>query len=280
MQRILAAIDTSLYADSVVDHAGWVAARTGGVIELLHVIQRTDAVPGRGDMSGALGLGAKSGLMEELVSLAETQGRLAREQGKALLAGAVARLAAAGVRDVTAVHRHGGVLETLIEREAGNDLVMIGKRGEQADFARGHIGSFVERMVRESIRPVLVAARKFVAPTSVVIAFDGGASAKKAVAFLAASPLLEGLAVHLVVAGTIGEALRREIDAAMAMLPGAELHELAGPADTAIKGLVTSTGAQLLVMGAYGHSPLRTFIVGSTTTALMRACPVSVLLFR
>jgi nucleotide-binding universal stress UspA family protein len=37
---------------------------------------------------------------------------------------------------------------------------------------------------------------------------------------------------------------------------------------------------ELLVMGAYGHSPLRTFILGSTTTALMRACRVSVLLFR
>lgn len=280
MQRILAAIDTSLYADSVVDHAAWVAARTDGEVELLHVIQRTDSVPGRGDMSGALGLGAKSGLMEELVSLAETQGRLAREQGKALLAAAVARLAEAGVTAVKPVHRHGGVIETLIEREAENDLVIIGKRGEQADFARGHIGSFVERMVRESIRPVLVAARKFVLPKTVVIAFDGGPSAKKAVAFLAESKLIEGLNVHLVSAGTINEALHREIAWAKGLLPDAQMHELAGPVDDAIEGLVKSTGSELLVMGAYGHSPLRTFIVGSTTTALMRACPVSVLLFR
>lgn len=280
MQRILAAIDTSLYADSVVDHAAWVAARVDGVVELLHVIQRSDPVPGRGDMSGALGLGAKSGLMEELVSLAETQGRLAREQGKALLAAAVARLAAAGVTATKPVHRHGGVIETLIEREAENDLVIIGKRGEQADFARGHIGSFVERMVRESIRPVLVAARKFVAPKTVVIAFDGGPSSKKAVAFLAESPLIAGLAVHLVSVGTLDAARRAALNEGRGLLPAAQVHELAGPADAAIEGLVKATGAELLVMGAYGHSPLRTFIVGSTTTALMRACPVSVLLFR
>lgn len=280
MQRILAAIDTSLYADSVVDHAAWMAGRTGGGVEFLHVIQRTDAVPGRGDMSGALGLGAKSGLMEELVSLAEAQGRLAREQGKALLAAAVARLAAAGVRDVASVHRHGGVIETLIEREAENDLVIIGKRGEQADFARGHIGSFVERMVRESIRPVLVAARKFVTPATVVIAFDGGPSAKKAVSFLAGSQLIDGLAVHLVTVGTVSASLRGEIEWAQGLLPAAQLHALSGAPDEAIENVVKSTGAELLVMGAYGHSPLRTFIVGSTTTALMRACPVSVLLFR
>ena len=280
MRRILAAIDTSLYADSVVDHAGWAARRMGASVELLHVIQPSDPVPGRSDMSGALGLGAKSGLMEELVKLAETQGRLAREQGKALLAAAVARLAADGVRDVRPLHRHGGVVETLIEREAEADLVVIGKRGEQADFARGHIGSLVERLVRESIRPVLVAARRYVAPKVSVIAFDGGPSAKKAVDFLASSPLLEDMMVHLVTVGRLDAMRQAALDAACAALPGAELHQLTGTAEDAIHGVVTATGAQLLVMGAYGHSPLRTFILGSTTTALMRACPVSVLLFR
>jgi nucleotide-binding universal stress UspA family protein len=39
-------------------------------------------------------------------------------------------------------------------------------------------------------------------------------------------------------------------------------------------------GADLVVMGAYGHSPLRTLIVGSTTTAVMRGVTLPVLLFR
>jgi len=33
-------------------------------------------------------------------------------------------------------------------------------------------------------------------------------------------------------------------------------------------------------MGAYGHSPLRTLIVGSTTTAVIRGVKLAVLLFR
>jgi nucleotide-binding universal stress UspA family protein len=36
----------------------------------------------------------------------------------------------------------------------------------------------------------------------------------------------------------------------------------------------------MLVMGAYGHSPLRTLIVGSTTTAMIRTVHVPVLLVR
>ena len=38
--------------------------------------------------------------------------------------------------------------------------------------------------------------------------------------------------------------------------------------------------SQLLVMGAYGHSRIREFIVGSTTTALIRTVATPVLVFR
>jgi nucleotide-binding universal stress UspA family protein len=33
-------------------------------------------------------------------------------------------------------------------------------------------------------------------------------------------------------------------------------------------------------MGAYGHTRIRQFVIGSTTTAMMRQCRVPVLLFR
>ncbi|WP_448580416.1 universal stress protein [Thermaurantiacus sp.] len=280
MQRILAAIDTSRYADSVVDHAAWAAGRLDASVELLHVIQRSDAVTARHDHSGAIGLAAKSGLMEELVAINEAEARIARQQGRALLAAAEARLREAGIADIRQTHRHGGVIETIVEREADADLVVIGKRGEQADFARGHLGSQLERVVRESIRPVLVASRAYHPIDTAVIAFDGGASARKAIAFLASSPLLAGVALHIVMAGHEDSAHRKQLDWAQTMLPEASLHALPGAAEDVIQELVARTSARLLVMGAYGHSPLRSFIVGSTTTALMRACPVPVLLFR
>ena len=280
MKTILAAIDTSIYADSVVDHAAWAAGRLGASVELLHVIQRSDAVTLRGDHSGAIGLAAKSGLMEELVAINEAEARLARQQGKALLAAADARLRAAGIVDVRQTHRHGGVIETIIAREADAELVVIGKRGEHVDFARGHLGSQLERVVRESVRPVLVASRAFHPIETAVIAFDGGASARKAISFLASAPLLAGTALHIVMAGRDDATHRAQLDWAREMLPSAAFHSLSGAPEQVIQELVARTSARLLVMGAYGHSPLRNFIVGSTTTALMRACQVPVLLFR
>ncbi len=53
-----------------------------------------------------------------------------------------------------------------------------------------------------------------------------------------------------------------------------------GDPDHRIPEAVASEGIDLLVMGAYGHSRIRTLMVGSTTTTVLRTSPVSVLVVR
>ncbi|MEZ5862313.1 MAG: universal stress protein, partial [Geminicoccaceae bacterium] len=218
MTRILACVDSSaVYGTSVCDLAAWAAGRLGAGVELLHVVQRNDAVAQRHDLSGAIGLGVKTELLEELTRIDEAAGKLAVARGRLLLDGAEERLKAAGVTDIRKVHRHGGIVETIIEREADVDFVVLGKRGASSEFATDHIGSKVERVVRASSRPVLIASREIRPPATVVVAFDGSATATKAVELVAASPLFAGLAVHLVAAGTRGD-LRGRLDTALARL--------------------------------------------------------------
>ena len=76
MNRILACIDASGYADSVLTLASWTARRLSAEVELLHVVQRKDAVAARRDLSGAIGLGVKSELLEELTRIDEVEGKL------------------------------------------------------------------------------------------------------------------------------------------------------------------------------------------------------------
>ena len=279
--RIIACIDASHYATSVVDHAAWAASRLGAAVDVLHVIQRKDAVAARHDLSGAVGLGAKSGLLEELTRIDETEGRLAREQGKILLQAAEERLKAAGL-PVELCHRHGGIVETVIEREADADLVVIGKRGASAGFAKGHLGSKVERVVRQSVKPVLVASRAFRTIERALIAFDGGPSARKAVAFAATSPLFNDVELHLVIAGGETDRNREALRWAREVLGerARRAEIVAGGADDVLIADAAQCGADMVVMGAYGHSPLRTLIVGSTTTAVIRGVRLPVLLFR
>ena len=283
MTSILACIDASLYATSVVEYAAWAAGRLEAGIEVLHVIQRKDAVAARHDLSGAVGLGAKSALLEELVRIDESEGKLAQERGRALLAAAKSHLEALGQPAMTLSHRHGGIVETIIEREADADLVVIGERGASADFAKGHLGSKVERVVRPSNRPVLVASRAFMEPGTVMLAFDGGPSARKALTYAAMSPLFAGLRLNVVMAGREDTTQAAHLNWARELLATrADSHVIIidGKAEEVIASQLNATGAQMLVMGAYGHSPLRTMIVGSTTTEMVRSCTVPVLLFR
>ena len=280
MKKLLACIDASTYAASVTDHAAWAAGRLGAAVELLHVIQRSDAVATRHDLSGTMGLGARSALLEELVAIDEAEGRVARERGRLLLLAAEDRVRQAGIEDVETTHRHGGIVETVIEREADADVLVIGKRGASHEFAQDHLGSQLERVVRESIRPVLVASREFKAPKRVVFAFDGGKSSRKAVEFAAKSPLFAGLDIDLVYAGKKTSAAEENKDWATGVFPAAKPVYLEGPAAESIPAHVESSGAGMIVMGAYGHSPLRRMIVGSTTTRVLLSCHVPTLMFR
>ncbi len=247
------------------------------------MVQRRDAVTARNDLSGAIGLGVKSSLMEELVRLEESDARLQVERGRVLLAAAEQRLRDAGLAEVRTLHRHGGVIETVLEREADARVVIMGKRGESHEFAADHIGSTIERLVRASARPILIASREGERPKAVVFAYDASKPADRALERLLNSPLFTGMPVHIVMAESDNEVHRRALDRAAGQLQAG--HEVRttlqnGKPEAVIADIVAQTPGALLVMGAYGHSPLRALIVGSTTTAMIRTIHVPVLLVR
>lgn len=283
MEKILACIDASTYATSICDHAAWAASRTAASVEVLHVIARSETSRPHVDMSGSIGLGASEALVEELTRGEEAQSRIAQRHGREMLDGAKLRLIEAGVREVMLTHRHGEVAETVTELEASADLVVIGKRGETHNLAQNHLGGQVERVVRGSIRPVLVVPRIFLPIRKVIIAFDGGATARKAVEFIASNSLFDDLDYHVIMAGADSAEARQQIawaEQAMGRRSRTTFSLLSGHADVAIKNALGHMEGELLVMGAYGHSRIRELIVGSTTTTLVRTAKLPVLLFR
>jgi len=280
MSTILTCTDGSLYSPSIYQHAAWAADRLSHKIHVLHVIERHDH-PGARDLSGSIGFDANAELLAELAKLDESHARVARLRGKAILDDAVKQLAG---HEVVTTQRHGSVVETLEEFENDASLVVLGKRGEHADFAKGHLGSNLERVVRSARIPVLVAAREFKPVARFLLAFDGGPSALKAVHHVATTPLLAGLECHIVAVGKPDSDLARSLGEAATALRGAGFTVvadlLAGDPDEVIATQVKQRDIHLLAMGAYGHSRIRRLILGSTTTALIRTCQVPVLLFR
>ena len=284
MSKLIALIDGSIYSRSVCDHAAWLAGRLGASVELLHVLGRRETASAPADLSGSIALGARTALLEELSALDEQRAKLAQQRGRAILEDAKSVLEAAGVADVAARLRFGDVVETVTAFESDAELVAIGKRGEAADFAKLHLGSNLERVVRSISKPAFVASRAFQPIRRFLIAYDGGPSCMKAVDYVARSPVLAGLPCRLVSVDGDGASGRRKLDAAHEMLRGGgfdvETSLLSGQPDAIISRIVENEGMDLLVMGAYGHSRIRNLIIGSTTSEMIRSCKIPIMLFR
>jgi len=282
MPRLLTCTDGSTYAASVYDHSAWAALRMGASIHVIHMLDPHRERAAIADFSGSLGPDARDELLEDLVRFEESKARIAQARGRAILQAAQEHLLAAGVVSVTAEQRHGALVETVETLEG--DLVVIGKRGESADFAKLHLGANLERVIRSSHRPVLVASRAFQPVERCLIAYDGSPSAIKAIDYAASEPLLRGLDCLLLSAGKANSDLDAERDAAAERLAagGAAVASRFVPGDPekVIPQVLEEEGIPLLIMGAYGHSRIRQLILGSTTTTMVRTCRTPVLLFR
>tara|TARA_B110000285_G_scaffold182012_1_gene205587 strand:+ start:6479 stop:7252 length:774 start_codon:yes stop_codon:yes gene_type:complete len=253
-------------------------------VHVLHMLNPHHEDPVKADTSGSIGLGAKSALLAEIVELEAARAKVARKHGEAILQDATAQLRAAGVQEILADQKHGRLSDSIDNYERDADLVVIGKRGNHADFAKGHIGHNLERVVRSCQHPVLVASREFSKMESFILAFDAGSSSKKAVQYAANNPLLQGMKCHLLSIGKGSDKLKAALDEAKQTLSEAGFEVSAeirdGEPDKVIGEAVAEDHIDLLVMGAYGHSHIRHLIVGSTTTAMIRTVQIPVLLFR
>ncbi len=278
--KIVALLDTSSYASAVCDYAGWFASRGRGAIDLVHVLPSARGRPETPDLSGSIGLGARTTLLQELSELDEQQARVADQRGRILIDDARNRTQQNhGDLVVHGRLRHGDLVETVEELESEADLIVTGKRGEDDHRAEHHLGSSLERVVRASRKPVLVVNRDFHAIRRPLIAFDGGVSVKKAIEHLCRSPVFRGLEFALLAGGKVSS-----LDEAEARLRSAghsvTVNQRDGTADTEIAAVMSDGEPDLLVMGAYGHSRIRNLIIGSTTTVMIRTAGTPLLLFR
>lgn len=284
MSKFIALVDGSIYSKSVCKHAAWIAGRTGSAVEVLHVLGRREMASAPSNLSGSIALGARTSILEELSALDEQRAKLSQKRGWAILDDAKALIEAGGVSNVTTRLRIGDLVEEVAESETDSDMVVIGKRGEAADFAKMHLGSNLERIVRSVQKPVFVAARAFKPIDKILIAFDGGPSSMKAVDHVARSTLYAGLKCRLVMVGSETVETAKQLAGAKTILQAGgysvDAAIIPGQAEKAILETIENDAVDLLVMGAYGHSKMRNLIIGSTTTEMVRLCKIPVVLYR
>jgi nucleotide-binding universal stress UspA family protein len=278
-KTILLCTDGSPAAEVAGDYAIWFARKLGASLRALYVTDiRLLEGPWLADLSGAVGAQAYSAMLPQLQKIQE-------EKATMVLAAAKERCQKSGVACET-VHETGGLVQAILDQERRADLVILGQHGEHAEWAGGMLGSSVERVVRASVKPCLITPEKFHEIGHMLIAYDGSDESSKALrAGIALAPTL-GVKVTITMVAALGgedsAAVTLEKARQRALGSGVEAHVevLHGDPEEEILELRETIGADLIVMGAYGHTRIRELILGSTTSQVIRKATVPVLSVR
>src|SRR5690554_631224 len=283
MLRVVACIDGSRAAPAVCDYAAWASRHMETPLMLLHVLDE-ERYPAEPDLAGNIGLGSREQLLDELAQLDRKRAKLALEHGHHMLDEAEARVKAAGAEEAVKRQRHGNLTESLVALEKETRLFVMGLHGESSSDRDIHIGSQLETVIRSVHRSILLVPDDYSEPKSAMLAFDGSPTAFRGVELIALSPVLKGMPLHLVMVGVDTEDRWEQLKKAEQMLSGLgvdiTLAIRAGDVEPALHAYQEEHDIDILVMGAYGHSRIRQFLVGSTTITMLKTAKKPLVIIR
>lgn len=271
---VIACVDGSPSTRPVCEYAAWASRLLDIPLSLLHVLEK-DTHPAVSDLTGSIGIDSQAHLTQELVRVEGERSRLLMAQGKIILNDCAEILNQAGHSEVTLLQKH-GTLDEILADLGDIRLMVLGRRGTQ-----NPVGSHLESIIRLHRKPVLIVPESFQPPSKVMFAYDGSEESRRNLTRLTLSPLLNGLVCHIVMVKGDARALQEAQKILQTANIHAESHLLEGTsvADTLCQH-ASDNGINLIVMGAYGHSSLRRFFIGSNTSTLLEKTPFPLLILR
>ncbi|SFG31151.1 universal stress protein [Neptunomonas qingdaonensis] len=283
MNKIITCVDGSAYSDAVCRAGIWAAKKLNKSILFLHAIEKKNIAAAE-DLSGAIGLGARSSLLKEMASLDEQKSKLALELGKEMLAHAVELANQQGCESIEKAQRHSDITEAICDLESDARLVVIGRSGEgnKPDFKA--LGSHIEQIIRQVHTPVLIANKGFTEPKSFMLAYDGRETADKAVKRIIDGGLIHNLTCHLVTVKNNQSKLMDKFNHTEKLLleSGFDVKAsfLEGNIFSSLMDYKTKNQVDMLVMGAFSHSKLAHAFLGSNTLKMIENTDSPLLILR
>jgi nucleotide-binding universal stress UspA family protein len=278
-KRILLCTDGSPAANVTADYTIWLAGTLSARVCALYVTDiRILEGPWLADFAGAVGAQPYAALVPQLQDIQ-------RDKADAILTAIQKKCQDHNV-SCELTHETGNLVPTMLRQESRADLVALGQHGEHAQWSSGMLGSSVERLARASIKPTLVTPDSFHPIRRILIAYDGSDGARKALRdgldltqLLACDTTLLTACQHASeeAAATF---LREAQQQAEQRCLNVHVQLAHGDAEVEILHWAHQTKTDLIVMGAYGHTRIREFVLGSTTHQVLHKTTVPVLLVR
>lgn len=281
MNKLLVCTDGSQYSQVACRYAAWLAHTTDASITAVYVTDlRIFEIPAVADLSGSLGIQPFEGMISQLQEVETVKAKFVEEQ-------AMAVFQEEGVAEKTEfIHETGLLVDIVKEMASTHSLVLLGKRGENANFDTAHLGSMLERVVRSVQKPSFVSNREYSEIKEIAIAYDGSKSCRRAIDYFTTEVGFHDKHFHVLscVEGHDEELASQRLSDVEALFESvgikATYQILNGVVEASIADYVKDNSVDSLVLGAYGHSRIRELLIGSTTTELLRRCHVPVFCFR
>jgi nucleotide-binding universal stress UspA family protein len=275
IKRILVPTDGSEFASKGVRYAVALAKKLDATVCGLHVVDvKLLEGPFLRDLSASLGTAPYVNYQGNIAMILE-------ERGKAALSSVEKACQEAGVRFKTN-QVTGIVARSIVEQAELADLIVLGRGGEHGPWLEGLIGSTAEAVVRRASQPVLITGTETLGDQQIVAAFDGSAHSRHALRVGVALAMEWKAPLRVLVVG--GDETQAIVEEAQSFLESydveSDLQVRRGDPSEVIVSYAAEIAADLLVMGAYGHSKVRELVVGSTTTYAINHAPCPVLLAR
>ena len=275
IKQILVPTDGSTPATRGVSYSVALARRHGASLIGLHVVDiKLLEGPFLRDISASLGTAPYVNYQSNIALILEERGKAALEDFRRQC-------------EENDIHFEdqqitGAVGHTIVEQSELADLLVMGRGGEHGEWLDGLLGSTTETVVRRARCPVLVTERESSELKGFFVAYDGSGHARKALRFAAGIAEAWGAPFQvLMVCKEGGDAVADEARAYLAAHElEAECTVRMGDSREVILQFADEQKADLIVMGAYGHSKVRELLLGSTTQYVINHSPCPVLLTR
>lgn len=281
-QTILIPVDGSANSNTAVQYGLYIAPKIDAMLAALHVIDLFMLQgPVMTDLSATIGIPPYDGYYETLE-------KSLQEKADTILKDFEARCKEAGM-NATSAKTIGKISDTIIEGAKQADMILMARKGEHFHLPGGELlGSVAEAVVRRAGKPVWIMPENFREIESMGLGYDGSEPAKKAlnlsldISRRAKWPLTviivtpdpekaTALTAEVEDMNDIDET-SGQADCEVVILPGREPEDLLS--------FIEQGSVELMVMGAYGHNRLREWLLGSTTSCIIKKSPIPVLLIR
>ena len=277
MSRVIACIDSSPCINAIAEAAAWVARETKRELVLLQVLDYYPASYHLGEISGVIGFESNAMLLKELAELEQKQSELAIDYSNNLLKHISEMILDKYGLESTKIQEKGDFLEQSFSVLRETDFVVVGKVGERAAEKNKPIGSNVENFIRGANCTVMTVGENFKIPTRFIFAYEYSPTCLNIMQRISQSDLLKSLQCHLLYVGDHPEVLKDpEEYLRTAGLDVVTVYRYGDVAENILE-YQQELGIQMIVLGAFSHSKLHQFFLGSIATSIFRNASVPLL---